>query len=368
MTIPTTVQVRDQIIGYVEARLNQKIPLISRAYVRVVASAVAGVIVLSYRFVDWCLKQTQPATCNEFFLGLFSTRYGVTRGAAVAAQLRLDATGTEGSDIDAKTLWVTPDGVVYQQQALVTIVSGVASPVVTCLTLGASGNLADGAALSLVSPVAGIDADAVVDTSGTVIEGVDRESVAQWRAEVMNRIRYRPQGGAIPDYVIWALEVPGIVKAFVKSPAPGDVNVYPLIDVTGTARVPGAPKIAEVEAYLTDPVRKPLGANVYTLAATERTCATTITGATINGSPLSASQKQAVQDAVDAALYAAYPRQYPDQPAPTDTVSTAVAWGSLYSIGATATAVTISISGIGGGPYVLPIGEIIKPSGAITWA
>lgn len=368
MTIPTVAQVRDQIVGYIEARLNQNVPLLTRAFIRVLASAVAGVLVLAYRFVDWCLKQTQPATCNEFWLGIFSTRYGVTRGAAVAAVLTLDATGTEGSPIPAGQLWATPDGVVYQQTALVTIAGGVAAPIVTCLTLGAVGNLADGSAMSLVSPVAGIDADAVVATSGTVTMGVDREPVATWRAEVVNRIRYRPQGGAVPDYVIWALEVPGIVKAFVKSPSPGDVNVYPLIDITGTARVPAAPKLAEVLAYLNDPVRKPLAANVYALAATERTCATTITAATINGVALSASQKQAVQDAVNAALYASYPRQYSDEPAPTDTVSAAMVWNALFAIGATATGVTISISGIGGGPYVLPLGEIIKPNGVITWA
>jgi hypothetical protein len=138
--------------------------------------------------------------------------------------------------------------------------------------------------------------------------------------------------------------------------------------LTGIARVPGAPKLAEVLAYLNDPIRKPLAANVYAPAPTERTCAITITAATINGNALSATQKQAVQDATDAALYASYPRQYPDEPAPTDTVSVGMVWAALQAIGSTATSVSINISGIGGGPYVLPIGEIIKPSGAITWA
>jgi uncharacterized phage protein gp47/JayE len=265
-------------------------------------------------------------------------------------------------------LWQNIDGIIYQQTADVTIIGGVAAPIITCLTLGTAGNLADGAPLTLVSPVAGIVSDAVVDTSGTITAGIDLQSVADWRAEVMTRIRYRPQGGAVPDYIIWALEVPGIIKAFVKSPAPGDVNVYPLIALTGAARVPAALKLAEVLAYLTDPIRKPLAANVYALAATERTCAVTITSATINGSALSAAQKQSVQDASDAALYASYPRQYPDEPAPTDTISTGIIWAALVAIGATATGVTINISGIGGGPYVLPLGEIIKPNGVITWA
>lgn len=366
MTIPTFVQLRDQIIGYVEARLNQSVPRFARGFVTVLASAVAGVLGLSYRFTSWCLDQTQPSTCNEYFLGVWSDRYGVVRSPAVASVLTMAATGSpDGSTIPAGTLWSTPSGVIYQQTAIVTIAAGVASPSVTCLTVGASGNLANGSPLSLVSPVSGINPSATV--ASTTTTGVDRQSVADWRAEVVNRIRYKPQGGAIPDYVIWALEVPGIVKAFVKRPSPGDVNVYPLDATTGAFRLVDAPKLAEVLAYLNDPIRKPLAANVYAISPTERTCSVTITSATINGNTLSAAQKTSVETAITAALYAAYPRQYIDEPTPTDTISTGIVWTALVAIGATAAGVTINISGIGGGPYVLPIGEIIAP-GVYTWA
>lgn len=365
MTIPTAATIRDQIISYVSSRLGTTVAYLTRGFVYVVASAVAGVLVLAYRFTAWCLDQTQPSTCNEFWLGVWASRYGVPRSAAVAAQLVLSVTNTIGTTIPAGTLWATASGVVYQQLADVTTVASPDNVSVKCLTLGASGNLGNGSAISLVSPLSGVVSDAVVGS--TTATGTDQESVASWRSQVMARIAYAPQGGAIPDYVQWALEVPGIAAAFVSGGG-GNVNVYTVVALTGTARVPGAPKLAEVLAYLNDPVRKPIAANVYAPAPTERTCATTITGATINGNVLSAAQKQSVQDAVDASLYAAYPRQYPDQPAPTDTIDIGTAWDALRAIGATATSVTINISGIGGGPYVLPIGEIIKPSGAITWA
>lgn len=365
MTIPKLSEIEASIITAIEGKLGQTIPAFPKAFFRVFSKGVAGVVWLTYHFVAWCLDQTQPATANDFWLTIWGDRYGVVRAPAVAARLTATATGTDGSTIDAGTQWKSPAGVVYSQETAVTITGGVATITVVCLAKGEAGNLGNGVELSTVSPVAGIDNTAT--TTATLTSGVDRQGLESYRAEVMARIAYRPQGGAIPDYVAWALEVPGIVKAFVKRPAAGDVNVYPLVDVTGISRIPDAPKIAEVLAYLTDPVRKPLAANVYVIAPTERTCATTITGATINGSALSASQKASVESAIMATLYAAYPRQYIDQPAPTDTVSTAMVWAALVAIGATATAVTISVSGIGGGPYVLPIGEIVAP-GVVTWA
>lgn len=365
MTIPPNETIRDQILSYAEARLGQNIPRIKRGFVFVMASAVAGVLSLAYRFIAWCLDQTQPATCNEFWLAIHADRYAVPRGAAVATVLQLDVTGTNGSVLDAGTLWATSLNLVYQQLSDGVISGGVALVQVRCLTAGIVGAQADGATLSLVSPLAGIDQDATVDS--TVTEGIDRESVDSWRAQVLLRTSNPPQGAAIPDYVLRVLEVPGIVKVLVD-PGAGDVNTYPLIATTGTGRVPDAGKLAEVQAYLRDPLWKPLGSTPYALASVERTCAVTITGATIGGVGLTTGQKAQIQAAVDAYLYAAYPKQYPDSPNTTDQVSTAAIWAALVAYGATATNVTISISGIGGGPYVLQIGEIVKPSGSITWA
>lgn len=365
MNIPKVETIRDQTLSYSESRLGQTIPRIKKGYFFVQDSAVAGVINLAYRFVNWCLDQTQPSTCNEFWLAIWSDRYGVTRSPAVAAVLRLDATGVNGSTIPSGTLWATSSGVVYQQTTDITIAAGVGAPTITCLTLGALGNLADGAPVSLVSPVAGVDSGAAVDSTTAV--GVDLQSVADWRTEVVDRIRYQPQGGAIPDYVQRALEVPGIVKALVDGGG-GDVNVYPLQALTGDDRVPGAPLLAEVLDHLEDPLWKPMGANVFALATVERTCEVTITTATVAGVSLTTDQKAQVQGFVSDALFAAYPVQYPDEPAPTDTIDIGIGWDALRAIGATAATVAINISGIGGGPYRLPVGEIIKLDGNIVWA
>lgn len=363
MTIPTIAEIEAQEITAVEGAIGQTIPSFARAYFRVQAKSHSGVLSLVYRFAKWCLDQTQPETANEFWLTIWGDRYGVTRQASVAARLTASATGVNGTEIPAGTLWQTSAGVVYSQETLVTISGGTSSITIGCLTRGAASNLGNGIVLTTVSPVAGIDNTAT--TTATLTTGEDRQALEEFRAEVIDRIRYRPQGGAIPDYVIWAREVAGIVKAFVVGGG-GDVTVYPLIATTGASRIPGAPKIAEVLAYISDPIRKPIGANVYVSAPTERTAAVTITG--LASSQDLAQVKANIQTALEAYFYAAYPRQYDDEVDPTDYVSVAPIWSAIYANGATATAVTLSISGIGGGPYTLPIGEIIKISGAITWA
>lgn len=365
MTIPTIAEIEQQIITAIEGKIGQTIPAFGRAFFRILAKGLAGVISLVYRFISWCLDQTQPATCNEFWLNIWGNRYEITRTASVAARLTAEVTGIDGTDILAGQLWKSDAGLIYSQESLATIASGSAIVTVKCLTSGSGGNLGNGIILTSVTPIAGTNNTATI--SSTLTTGEDRMEREQYRKSIMNRIAYPPQGGAIPDYVIWAKEVAGIVAAFVDG-GEGDVVVYPLIAFTGISRVPAAPKIAEVLAYLTDPIRKPMGANISVLATTERTCAVTITSATINGVALNTAQKASVQDAITASLYAAYPDQYPDQVDSTATIDIGIGWDALRAIGATAATVAISISGIGGGPYVLPVGEIIKISGPITWA
>ncbi|MCD3114262.1 phage baseplate protein, partial [Salmonella enterica subsp. enterica serovar Enteritidis] len=48
----------------------------------------------------------------------------------------------------------------------------------------------------------------------TLTGGADTEEPETWRARVMERYYWIPQGGADPDYVIWAKEIAGITRAW----------------------------------------------------------------------------------------------------------------------------------------------------------
>ncbi|STE53364.1 Uncharacterized homolog of phage Mu protein gp47 [Edwardsiella hoshinae] len=88
---------------------------------------------------------------------------------------------------------------------------GVLRVPIACSNVGAVGNADDGTALILVTPVNGLPSSGVADT---LIGGFDTEDLETWRARVIERYYWTPQGGADGDYVVWAKEVPGITRAW----------------------------------------------------------------------------------------------------------------------------------------------------------
>ena len=357
ISIPTVSALRDSIISDIEGKLGVTVPLLPKAALRVLATALAGVLALLYRLARWAYVQIFPQTADADALALNGSRYGITRVPAVKAKLNATATGTDGTSIPAGALWVTSAGVVYAQEETVVISAGTATITIEALIAGDAGNLAPGFTVSAASPIAGMNGTATI--ASTVTAGEDAEADEDLRTRVMERMSGQPQGGAAPDYVIWAREVAGIVKAFAFRTAVGYVTVYPLQAVTGAARIPSGAKITEVEDYCGASVRRPLCANVLTAAMTELTANVTITGL----SPSDAATKAAITASLTAYFYAAYPRQYPDESSPTDILSVAEIWAIVAAAGATATAVSLSL----GANYALASSEIVK-LGTVTWA
>lgn len=82
---------------------------------------------------------------------------------------------------------------------------------IACSSAGAVGNADDGTSLILVTPVNGLPSSGVADT---LTGGFDTEELETWRARVIERYYWTPQGGADGDYVVWAKELPGITRAW----------------------------------------------------------------------------------------------------------------------------------------------------------
>jgi uncharacterized phage protein gp47/JayE len=358
-TPPTTAEIETEIISRIESAIGQTVPILPVAFARVLAAALSGPIALLYRVIAWAARQIVPQTADIEALTYLGDQYGLSRNPSVAAILSLSVAGDDGTEIPAGTIW-TASGRTYSQTALAVIAGGTALASVKASDGGSAGNLANGATVSPSSPIAGVTSATVASTLTT---GTDEETIDTFRARVIQRMRAQPQGGSAADYVRWALEVSGIAAAYAYRVGT-DVVVYPLIALDGAGRIPGAPKLAEVQAYLQAPERRPLCATVYALGATERTVSVTITGL----SPADAATKAAIVSAIESYLYSRYPRQYSDEPLATDTVAVAAIWSIIFAAGAVAAAVTMSVSGIGTAPtYVLAPGEIAAP-GAVTWA
>ena len=101
--------------------------------------------------------------------------------------------GTQMS-IDGSSRW--------QTTAEITVGSGQTGTLpVQAVNTGTAGNVAGGATLTLVSPIAGVTALAV-DGNG-LAGGTDLEDVESWRTRIIDNIRNPPAGGSRADYIKW---------------------------------------------------------------------------------------------------------------------------------------------------------------------
>ncbi len=364
VTIPTTAEIRDQIISDIEGKLSITVPALPKAFIRVLATALAGIQTLCYRFGLWIYKQIFAATADEAALILRGAQYGLSRSPAVRAILTAEATGTNGTQIPAGTLWVGDDNsLVYQQTETAQIAGGTAAITVECLTAGDDGNLSVDDTMKIGSPIAGIDDTATV--TGTTTTGEDQESIESFRAQVMQREKNKPQGGAAPDYVGWALKVPGIVAAFAFRTAPGYVTIYPLVSL-GINRLPDGTKIQEVEDYIGSTERRPLCANIIVAAMTEIENTVKIS----NMTPDTADLKSKIETEISNYLLTRYPKQYPKEGVPVDTVAAGALYGIAIAIGAHQLKLEL-YKGASGTPtdgYDLDYYELAKlAGGGIVW-
>jgi uncharacterized phage protein gp47/JayE len=312
--VPGVAQIRDQIIADIESKIGQTIPAMPKAFFRVLATAFAGVLSLLYRFGAWIYDQIFPQTAGIEALLRIGAQYGIVRTPAVAARLTALATGEAGTIIPVGTLWQF-SGLVYSQLASEEITeSGDTEITIQALTAGADTNRTEDDEVALVAPIAGVDREAVIIS--TVITGEDEETIEAYRSRILFRLARRPQGGSAADYVTWALEVAGVVKAFAFRTAPGEVTVYPLVALTGD-RIPDVTKLGEIEAYLQDTARRPLCADVYAAAMTERVIDITVT--TLQ--PQTVALQQAIETAWATWFLGRFPRQYADESNPTNFVS-----------------------------------------------
>lgn len=305
---PTTQQVATNIIAQLEAALSQTIPLLPKAFSRVLAKALAGVFVTLYKYAGNSLLQQFVSTASYEEtevngqlirpLVLWGELIGVGRPLA-STQAELSITVTvltqTGSLPGGSQLLYAATGVVYQTVAAVSL----NAPTVTAVARATSdqrpgdgsgiiGNLAVGQVLQFASPLPNVATSAPVSAISVV--GADAELEEVYRARVLGRFQRRPQGGAYADYQQWGTEVAGIRNVFPYTGAlPGEVDVY--VEAVAGDGVPDGTQLAAVlDAINFDPDeapsptglanRRPANAAVNVLAITRTAFDVGITGFT----------------------------------------------------------------------------------------
>lgn len=196
---------------------------------------------------DQVLYDTAEA---EFLDRWASIWLSTPRKPAVVASGNVSLTGVNGTVIPAATLLVRADGAEFYTLADATISAGVATAAVNASVAGQAGNTLVGTVLAMASPVSGVGSDVPVNAGG-LTQGADIEDDISLRARLISRIQQPPQGGAAHDYVTWALEVPGVTRAWVypKELGAGTVTVRFVRD-DDVSLIPDAAEVLAVQAYI----------------------------------------------------------------------------------------------------------------------
>lgn len=298
LSTPTTSEINATIIAQLEAELSQSIPLLPKAFIRVLSKVLAGVFVLLYKYAGFMFLQlfvrTASASPTEIN-GVTLTpliEWGRLIGvgdpaAATVAELTITITvNTQGGTLPSGTPMLnSANGVTYITIGAVLLDAATKPATIRAADdqtggggAGAIGNLSPGAIVSFVNPLGNVARDAVV-TAATVT-GSDGEAVdTDYRQRVIDRFQKRPQGGAYADYEGWGEEPAGIVNVYpYRSVNPGQVDVYVEATVASSGSadgIPTAPQLQEVlDAIELDSAglatRRPVGALVNAFAITRK--------------------------------------------------------------------------------------------------
>lgn len=241
------------------SRVDADEVLLRRADAEIYSRVFAGAMHGLYGYADWISKQIIWDRCDEDTLERWASMWlTVPRKPAKAASGPVTFVIGVGAAVPAGTVLKAFDGVQYQTTADNT---GMTAPIVA-LVPGADGNRAAGQSLSLVSPIPGVQTQAI---AGEISDGSDIESIESLRARLIARVRTPPDGGSATDYVQWALEVAGVTRAWVAplEQGAGTVVVRFVRDNDATL-IPDAGEVAAVQAHIS--AVKPVTAEVYVVA------------------------------------------------------------------------------------------------------
>lgn len=243
---PTLAELVVRIRSDIRGRLSIASPLLRRALADVLGTVWAGAIHLLYGYLDWIFAQAFADTsAREQFLRI-AALFGITPTPATYGTFTVTATGTNGTAIPVDTILRLDADISYRVTTGQVIAGGTATLPVTAVLAGADSNVEVGQALTFESPIAGVNAGAVV--ASVVDEGEDEESLEEVRDRFFVRIRKKPTGGSDADYEGWALAVAGVTRAWVYRNENGlGTVVVRFVRDSDVSIIPDAGEVAAVQ-------------------------------------------------------------------------------------------------------------------------
>lgn len=252
------------------------------------ANAVEGL----YAHQRWIARQILPDTADFDNLLRHASQRDLSLKAANASTGSYAVAGTPGFPIPLGTEAKSGGGIAFLTTAAAVVgAEGTVAVAAQASTPGAQGNLPGGTALTLTSAPDGIQSAAtIVSMTG----GTDVETPAELLSRLLFVLRNPPCGGALHDYYTWAMQIPGVAKAWPIAQRRNTRSVDVAIYAEGGA--PSQALIDQVTAYI-DGKRPPCG-SLMVFAPQDVPVA--VSGALV----LSGTTKAVATGSIDAALAA----------------------------------------------------------------
>lgn len=231
------------------ARSNQK----AQAFVQGVG--IHG----AYRYIrDFVSQQAIPTKSSGDYLRDWMVAYGIPMKESEPASGPISGTGVVNAILKAGAVMQRDNGLTYLVQTeAVVAADGSVTPSLLCTTAGAAGNIPAGEKLELVATEVDIDGEFTVGAAG-INGGVDEETEAQGIYRLRQRLANPPRGSSPSDYERWALQVPGITRAWgVRNPS-GPTSAGVIIMADGNPNgLPTVDQKTAVYNYIRDASRGP---------------------------------------------------------------------------------------------------------------
>jgi uncharacterized phage protein gp47/JayE len=297
---PTVAEIDANIIAQMEASLNQTIPLLPKAFNRVLSKAMAAVIILLYKHASFIFLQLFIATATNEEVEVYGQVFkpltawgdliGVTpQTAATRAEHTITITVlNQGGTLPTQTqLLADSNGVTYTTIGSVSLNAATVTATIRAVSdqgggdgSGEIGNMQIGTEVNFVNPLG--DVARTTTVASQTVTGADEEPVGTYRLRVQDAFKARPQGGAYSDYRIWGSAVEGVLNIYPYTGDPGQINVY----VESSTETDGIPTDAQLNAVaqaieLDDDglaTRRPVSALVNTLPITRTGFDTVVVG------------------------------------------------------------------------------------------
>jgi len=233
---PTLSELKARVASDIQSALDGSDPLLRFSNLGIIGVALANLASAHYGYLDWIAQQGVPFTATDEYLYAWGALKGVTPKAATkSSNGRITFTGSNGAVIPDQSSIVRSDGTAFTVQGAVVVTGGTAVVAATADNPGGAGNSEAGIVMSLGAAIAGVNSSGSVTTAFT--DGSDDETVEAFRTRMLQVYAEPPQGGSKVDYIEWALQIPGVTRAWCNPNGfgAGTVVVYTMFDDTESA-------------------------------------------------------------------------------------------------------------------------------------